>query len=518
MLFLTLAIEILNLTFLKLPELYTLEAQSDQKDINRIKSALDSISNELSILNYDNAVWNATYDYINNKNDNFPKENFTLDFFTSINIEAIDIYDLQNKAILSKIYNAKNKKSLSLPAFENTNVDVIKYVLTPSKRVQKNINKPITHAGLIELNNQLLYFAATSVNRANFKYKSNGTLVFWRLVDTHVIADLQKRAGIEFTFTLIDLPNSDIPKSSKDSYISGSYRTSESEIFDYYSLTNINKLLRFTYKAPQRQFETHWLQQAIIIAIFFSVTLSIVYILIHILIIKPILEAKKLVRAIINDKNYSVRFSDKRKDELGTLFYLINRLLEDVSSKEQELISHNLRLQEISKTDGLTNIANRRAFDLYMNQLISTSVKGAETSILVCDVDFFKKYNDFYGHALGDKALRLIAKNFKRNLHSETDFVARYGGEEFVIVLKNTNETQAQSVANNLIVSIRELNISHQKSDIADTVTVSIGCHTFFAAEQQEHTSLFVKADKALYLAKDLGRNRACSSSLLSQF
>jgi len=518
MLFLTLAIEILNLTFLKLPELYTLEAQSDQKDINRIKSALDSISNELSILNYDNAVWNATYDYINNKNDNFPKENFTLDFFTSINIEAIDIYDLQNKAILSKIYNAKNKKSLSLPAFENTNVDVIKYVLTPSKRVQKNINKPITHAGLIELNNQLLYFAATSVNRANFKYKSNGTLVFWRLVDTHVIADLQKRAGIEFTFTLIDLPNSDIPKSSKDSYISGSYRTSESEIFDYYSLTNINKLLRFTYKAPQRQFETHWLQQAIIIAIFFSVTFSIVYILIHILIIKPILEAKKLVRAIINDKNYSVRFSDKRKDELGTLFYLINRLLEDVSSKEQELISHNLRLQEISKTDGLTNIANRRAFDLYMNQLISTSVKGAETSILVCDVDFFKKYNDFYGHALGDKALRLIAKNFKRNLHSETDFVARYGGEEFVIVLKNTNETQAQSVANNLIVSIRELNISHQKSDIADTVTVSIGCHTFFAAEQQEHTSLFVKADKALYLAKDLGRNRACSSSLLSQF
>lgn len=518
MLITTLVIETVNLQFFKLPELYALEAQSDKKDINRIKNSFNSINNELSVLNYDNAVWNATDDYLNDKNDDFTQDNFTLDFFTSLNINGIHIYDQQNKAIWSKIYNAKNKTFMSFPAFENTNIDVINYILQPSKHIQNNNHKPITHVGLIELNNQLIHFAATSINRASFKYKSNGTLVFWRFVDTNVISDLQKRAGINFTFELIDLPNNEAPANSKNTYIPGSYRTNEGYIYDYYSLTNKNKLLKFNYKAPQRQFETHWFQQTLMIAIFFSATFSIIYLLIHNLIIKPIIEAKKLVNVIIDDSNLSVRFSHKRKDELGTLFNLINRLLEDISSKEQELISHNLRLQELSKTDGLTNIANRRAFDLYMNQLISTSPKGVEASILVCDVDFFKKYNDFYGHALGDKALRLIADNFKRNLHSETDFVARYGGEEFVIVLKNTNETEAQSVANNLLISIKELNISHQKSDIAETVTVSIGCHTFFPAEQQEHTSLFVKADKALYLAKSLGRDRACSSSLLSQF
>ena len=519
MLITTLFIEAVNLKFFKLPELYALEAQSDKKDINRIKSAFNSIDNELSVLNYDNAVWSATDDYLNDRNDDFTQDNFTLDFFTSLNINGIHIYDQQGKAIWSKTYDSTNKELLSFPLFENTSIDVRDYILKPSQITQKNTHKPITHAGFIELNNQLIHFAATSINRAGFKYKSNGTLVFWRFVDANVISDLQKRAGIAFTLKLIDLPKTETPENSKNTYISGSYRTNEGYIYDYYSLANKNKLLKLTYNAPQRQFETHWFQQTFMIAIFFSATFAIIFLLIHHLIIKPIIEAKKLVNVIIDDSDLSVRFNHKREDELGTLFNLINRLLEDISSKEQELISHNLRLQEISKTDGLTNIANRRAFDLYMNQLISaTNVKESETSILVCDVDYFKKYNDFYGHASGDKTLRLIAENFKRNLHSETDFVARYGGEEFVIVLKNTNEIQAKSVAKNLITSTKALNIPHQKSDIADTVTVSIGYHTFIASEQQEYTSLFEKADKALYLAKSLGRDKACSSSLLSQF
>jgi diguanylate cyclase (GGDEF)-like protein len=518
MLITTLVIEAVNLTFFKLPELYALEAQSDKKDISRIKSAFNSIDNELAVLNYDNAVWNASYNYLNDRNDDFTQDNFTLDFFTSLNINGIHIYNKQFEAIWSKVYDSAHKKSLKFPSFENTSAVVRNSILEPSQYTHNNTHKPITHVGLIELNKQLIHFAATSINRASFNYKSNGTIVFWRFVDMRVISDLQKRAGIEFAFELIDLPNNEVPKNSKNTYIPGSYRTSEGDIYDYYYLINKNKVLKFNYKAPQRQFDTHWFQQTFMIAIFFSATFSIIFLLIHYLIIKPIIEAKKLVIVIIDDSDLSVRFSHKRKDELGTLFNLINRLLEDISSKEQELISHNLRLQEISKTDGLTNIANRRAFDLYMNQLISTSAQGLVTSILVCDVDYFKKYNDFYGHALGDKTLRLIAENFKRNLHSETDFVARYGGEEFVIVLKNTNEIQAQAVAKNLITSTKELNIAHQKSEISDTVTISIGCHTFIASEQQECTSLFEKADKALYLAKSLGRDRACSSSLLSQF
>jgi diguanylate cyclase (GGDEF)-like protein len=206
------------------------------------------------------------------------------------------------------------------------------------------------------------------------------------------------------------------------------------------------------------------------------------------------------------------RFQSKRADELGSLFNLIDLLLTNIASQEQELLSHNVKLQHISETDGLTQIANRRSFDLYMTKLLSIEEKGLPVSLLVCDVDFFKKYNDYYGHAKGDSALRLIASSLQRKLHQETDFVARYGGEEFVVVLKNTNQTDAYSVAKNLLHSIINLKIQHEKSLVSPFVTISIGICSFnLSNETPPKTAMFYfeKADKALYSAKKEGRNRA---------
>lgn len=519
MIILTFIIEAINLTYIKLPELYSLEARSDEKDINRIKTAFSSISNELAVLNYDNAVWDEAYHYIKDRNLNFTQSNFVLDAYESIKLNGIHIYDIHGSTVWGKAYQGKQWQKIDFEPFDKPSDKVLKDVIAPAQKVDQKSNKPISHTGFIVLNKQLLYFAATLINNASLKTKANGTMIFWRFVDAPLLAVLQERSGIKFDLELVQLTNNQpTPQNSKDSNTENSYRTKDGNIFDFYPLMNDTQALKFTYKAPTRLFETHWLNpSAIITALSFSATLLIVYLFIHFIIIRPITQAKKLVNVIIEDNDRSVRFDSNRPDELGTLFNLIDRLLEDISSKEQELVSHNLRLQEISSTDALTNIANRRAFDIYIQNLLATSTKK-ETSILVCDVDYFKKYNDFYGHAMGDKTLRLIAETLHRNLHADTDFVARYGGEEFVIVLNNTSVAEAESVANNLITSIALLNISHQKSDIADHITISIGSHTFIAADRPEYTSLFNNADKALYLAKSLGRNRACSSTLLDQF
>lgn len=195
------------------------------------------------------------------------------------------------------------------------------------------------------------------------------------------------------------------------------------------------------------------------------------------------------------------------------MFSLIDLLLENIASQEQELISHNVKLQRISETDGLTQIANRRAFDLYMLKLFTNEKAGIPVSLLVCDIDYFKKYNDYYGHAKGDNALQLVAASLQRKLHQETDFVARYGGEEFVIILKKTNEDDANSVAQNLLQSIRNLKIQHEKSLVSSVLTLSIGIYSFKIShtnlQQQSTMVYFNKADEALYLAKENGRNRA---------
>ncbi|WP_289847651.1 GGDEF domain-containing protein [Pseudoalteromonas sp. C2R02] len=316
----------------------------------------------------------------------------------------------------------------------------------------------------------------------------------------------------------IEIVENTLKKKSKKitlgSYISNSYRNKLGEIADYYPLVTEDSKILFYYTSPQRLFSTALLNsETFLKIIFFSICLLVFFIIIHKDITSPILDAQKLIHRIIKDK--TIKFSTDRTDELGSLFNLIDRLLEDVHSKEQELQSHNIRLQKLSTTDGLTNIANRRSFDMYMNQLLISNSRSGDVSLLVCDVDYFKRFNDYYGHAAGDNTLKQIAQCLLHNLHSNTDFVARYGGEEFVIVLNDTSQHQGICVGNNLLKAIQNLNITHVLSDISDVVTISIGLHTFEKSAYTKYESLFNKADKALYAAKEQGRNQLITSSQL---
>lgn len=512
---LTVTIEMLNLKYIRLPQLISLEANSDQKDIKRIKIAFKSMVKELGVINYDNAVWDEAYDYVDNRDPQFPESNFVIDAFQSLDLNGIHIYDRQGNTVWSRTWDRDKTTQISFVPFDSPTSFVKEYILSADKLVKANGNRPLTRAGFTLLDDQLVMYAATSIFKATLEGGTNGTMVFWRFVDESIFSGLRELAGIEFEIELVKSGKEQaIELSSLGSFSPGSYRTQKGVIFDFYPFSAGSGGMRFIYEAPDRQFETNWFNNSTVMtSILFSLTLLFVSILVHFVIIGPILNAEKLVNSIIKANDRTVRFKSKRKDELGTLFNLIDRLLDDVTSKEQELKSHNVRLQKISRTDGLTNIANRRALDKYMERLLNNSESGLEVSLLVCDVDYFKKYNDFYGHALGDKVLRLIADSLHRNLHQDTDFVARYGGEEFVVVLTNTNENQAIAVANNLLRSIRNLKILHEESDIAEMITLSIGIHTFDVSEQKQYEPMFKKADEALYKAKRDGRNRVCTAS-----
>ncbi|WP_198559900.1 sensor domain-containing diguanylate cyclase [Colwellia sp. 12G3] len=504
-------IKVISLHYIQLPQLYALEASSDEKDISRIKMAFTSKSKEYGVINYDNAVWDDTYHFINNQNTEFTDSNFVTDTYKSLGINGINIYDKQAKTVWRQAWDLDNFSPLTFPPFDSPSAFVTKHILVSEEQISTNNNKPVSRVGFTFLNDKIILFAATSIFQANLTGSTNGTMLFWRFFDEEVLTNLQQRAGIDFTIELVQpsLKNT-VKLTSKNVFINKSYRTKKGEIYDVIPLVTGNGGIKFTYKAPIRQFSTSWLNQSTITSsMLFLLTLFMLFIFFHYFIIRPILRADKMVTAIVKHNDHSIRFSSKRKDELGTLFNLIDRLLDGVESKEQQLISHNIRLQHISQTDSLTKIPNRRAFDTHMKKILNTSSLGLNVSMMICDVDYFKKYNDSYGHAKGDEALYLIAQALRKNLHEETDFVARYGGEEFVVVLKNTNEDNAIAVANNLINIIADLKIPHIKSDIHDSVTISIGIHTFVLAGQQQYMPFFERADEALYQAKEQGRNRA---------
>ncbi|MDN3609135.1 diguanylate cyclase domain-containing protein [Vibrio ostreicida] len=209
---------------------------------------------------------------------------------------------------------------------------------------------------------------------------------------------------------------------------------------------------------------------------------------------------------------YEVVKSPFRDPASGTNGVLI--LARDVSERylaAQKLEQANQELERLSFMDSLTQIANRRRFDEQLATLWPLHVREAKPlSIMLCDIDYFKGYNDYYGHQLGDEALVEVARVFKSVLFRSSDCVARYGGEEFGFILPNTTATGATQVAEKIHDEIARLNLAHQASEVAPVLTVSIGLATVIPVKFDRRENLIALADSALYQAKANGRNQTC--------
>ncbi|MGJ0309042.1 GGDEF domain-containing response regulator [Aliarcobacter cryaerophilus] len=168
----------------------------------------------------------------------------------------------------------------------------------------------------------------------------------------------------------------------------------------------------------------------------------------------------------------------------------------------------NDMLEKLSMYDGLTNIRNRRFFDETFEKTFNEIKRDKKSlAVLMIDIDFFKPYNDNYGHGQGDETLRKVAKALEKTIKRASDFVARYGGEEFVILLKDIKKDGVEAVANNLLNAVRELKITHEFSKIENYVTISIGASFYNSNSDVTKLELLLKADETLYNVKNSGRN-----------
>ena len=180
-----------------------------------------------------------------------------------------------------------------------------------------------------------------------------------------------------------------------------------------------------------------------------------------------------------------------------------------IESEKEELINLNEALDRQASTDGLTGVANRWHLNEFVQREWARAVRENTTvAVIMVDIDFFKAYNDTYGHLAGDECLKRVARQLKNNIKRPADLVARYGGEEFAIVLPNTDVQGAEVIAENCRKSIETLAIVHGASSVSSVVTVSLGVAGSREAQCRAATDLFEGADSALYQAKQLGRNR----------
>jgi diguanylate cyclase (GGDEF)-like protein/PAS domain S-box-containing protein len=198
------------------------------------------------------------------------------------------------------------------------------------------------------------------------------------------------------------------------------------------------------------------------------------------------------------------------RDENGEVDSLIGFMF-DISERkknEEELLRLQKELETLSYKDGLTGVANRRMFDSIMEVEWTNARRNTQPlSVILLDIDYFKQYNDHYGHIQGDECLKRVGQSLSAAAARTRDFFARFGGEEFVLVLPETDAESAKKVAERCRNLIFKEQIPHEKSLVSQILTISIGVGTIIPSQKDEPIAFIEQVDKLLYQAKQSGRN-----------
>jgi diguanylate cyclase (GGDEF)-like protein len=255
---------------------------------------------------------------------------------------------------------------------------------------------------------------------------------------------------------------------------------------------------------------------------------------------EPILQLSEASKEM-TEGNFQSRLRMPRILELSNLTFYFNQMSQEIQQSRQELADHarsleqkvadrthdlqeeidrrgqaesalklaNYKLERLAYLDGLTQISNRRSFDeRFLQEWKRARRNKTALSIVLCDVDYFKKYNDTYGHILGDECLCTIAQALASVVCRPSDCVARYGGEEFVILLPDTDTTGAIKVAEAMRSKVHSLEITHDASEVSEFVTLSFGVASLIPTGTIPREALLNRADRALYQAKQAGRDQ----------
>lgn len=276
---------------------------------------------------------------------------------------------------------------------------------------------------------------------------------------------------------------------------------------DSYSALGFKTILKIEFDtSPIQNIQSDLIKQLVMIAI---LIILLAYLLLQYSIRKFVI--KGFINLLQQINNKQVGDDNKivvdTKDEIAQVASAVNTLM----MRFEEQLKENKKLLEISNTDSLTELSNRRHLDQKMAIEWAQAKRVKSTlSIIMIDIDKFKAFNDTYGHEAGDKCLKAVANNIKQQLNRPRDFVARFGGEEFMCLLPNTDQAGAILAANNIREGIYNLRITHDTSSVSDYITASVGCLTINSDHSFSIERLLTEVDVLLYEAKNSGRNKTC--------
>ena len=264
-----------------------------------------------------------------------------------------------------------------------------------------------------------------------------------------------------------------------------------------YLLTSYEDIAKLSEGVSQTVYNT--------ISMFIGLALIVLFVaiwLFQLFLFTPMNKMLNQIRHVTDGGDVSRDLKVNGVSEIAILAEEFNKMVNKIRSREEALT-------RLSVIDEMTRLANRRKFDeVLKNEYLLGCRSGQSLSILMIDIDYFKQFNDTYGHLAGDDCIKKVADALIRSVYRPNDLVARYGGEEFTIILPDTTESGERVIAEKIMSEIARLNIPHSSSLVDDKITVSIGGYALVPSIHDDPMFIVAEADKSLYQAKDAGRKR----------
>jgi diguanylate cyclase (GGDEF)-like protein len=466
----------------------------------RAVQSLEASLGNLQLQNRDWAVWTEMYDFAQRADAKWAGENLGMHAMDSADLSLVVVYGAQGQTLWT-LTRARSGGRLALPTLQASPYAALLKTQTTDGR-----------CGLLSTDAGLMLTCWINITRNDHSGDFVGTLVMGRLLDTVVQLRLREQVRLPMEFQLgralppglMPWPATLAPGALKvsDFYSDLEARTAHlycrlQDLLGHDAALVALDVPRDVHEQGERLY-AQARQQLVLSALAIAGLLAI---FVHLLLVRRLrIFASQLVK-LAEESDWQRRIRIRGHDELGLVASKVNVLLALIESQVQSL-------QSLSLTDALTGLANRRAFDARLALEHAREHRNERPlALLLVDVDYFKRYNDQYGHPAGDAALRAVADILRLSVSRITDLAARIGGEEFAILLPETDLGGAKALAERVRSNLQERALVHAGSSVSPCLTVSMGIAMAGSDTLAEFLS---RADQALYRAKAEGRNRVC--------
>lgn len=486
--------------FIELPKIEHSISLIAEKELDTLTFSIKNLLKEVSRTGADHAAWTATYNFIHDRNQNYIDENLVDHAFKTLEVDGMFFINEKLQFVFGKGFHHKTEKLLkfSFYNFEEypNNLTMLPPLLTNKKEAQK--------MGFIKTQNGPAIYSVNQINTSELDGDHRGFVITIKLIEKEFTDTLS-----EYTLTKVSLSSIAQNKNFKDL----PFWDEESNVLKVKPSTKVligdmNKQPVVILKMKHSVSKVPDLldQESIIFSIMLSFSFYMVYQLISITIIKPV---KKLAR--------DIKVMDKKKE--------CTQLNEEYTVKELTIVSKNVNellltvkqqnelLAEQVNTDQLTQVMNRHGLKTELTKHKDECIRLKVGFIVVmCDIDYFKKYNDSVGHMKGDEALFLVAQTLDNQCKRTSDTCARFGGEEFILLFTEMTTANLHIKLQSIINAMKKLNIPHPDSEISSHISLSLGATIVQPSDVIDFNlpmnAIIKSADKALYQAKASGRNR----------